>query len=322
MEEQLARRELALGRPVIDAGFHFAYRKQDLANETSDAEDGASLGQQSTQQTDGISAGYGRRGYEAVIGDLWLKARFEKVRIEMEAALHYGSLESTLRDSASDYQNLRDRRDNGWGIRQFGIAAETEWTTLEDKLRFGFDFGFATGDSDVASLAPIVSGSSGSSLDRQLTLDRNYSTFAFHPGYRVDLILFRNLLQRVAGAYYFRPSVEYDFYRDPEGQRAGAGLAVIWSRASEPVQTPGHEPDLGVELDFDLHYQISSGAVSFDPREMGGFYTSFQYGLLIPLGGLGYLPGEVQQYSVLNPDEDALDVSPAHVARWYFGVMF
>jgi hypothetical protein len=321
LEEQMARRDLALGRPVIDAGFHFAYRKQDLANETTDPEKGASLGQQSTQQTNGVSAGYNRRGYEAVIGDLWLKFRFDKVRIELEAALHYGSLENTLR-SASDFTNLRDRRDDGWDIRQFGFAAETEWTTLEDRLRLGFDFGFATGDDDVASLRPIVSDSSGSSLDRQLTLNRNYSAFSFHPGYRVDLILFRNILQRVMGAYYFRPSVDYDFLYDAAGQRAGAGLAVIWSRASEPVQSPGHAPDLGVELDFDLHYQLSNGGVSPDPRDMGGFFTSFQYGLLVPLQGLGYLPGEVQSYAERTPGATPLETTPAHIARWYFGVLF
>jgi uncharacterized protein (TIGR04551 family) len=320
MEEQMARRDLALGRPVIDAGFRLAYRKQDLANETTDPDDGASIGQQSTELIDGVSAGYGRRGYEAVVGDLWLKFRFDKVRIEAEAALHYGSLESTLRDAASDYQNLLDRRENGWNIRQFGIATETEWTAIEDRLRLGFDFGFATGDDDVASLVPQVSASSGSSLDRQLTPDRTYSAFSFHPGYRVDLILFRNLLQRVTGAYYFRPSVDYDFYSDPEGQRAGAGVAVVWSRASEPVQAPGHEPDLGVELDFDLHYQVSNGEVSMDVRDMGGFYTSFQYGILIPLAGLGYLPGEVGAYEALTGQ--TLETEPAQVARWYFGVMY
>ena len=64
------------------------------------------------------------------------------------------------------------------------------------------------------------------------------------------LILFRNILTRVQGAYYFRPSVDYDFIRDTNGQQLGGGAAVIWSRASEFIQTPGHERDLGIELDL------------------------------------------------------------------------
>ncbi len=59
------------------------------------------------------------------------------------------------------------------------------------------------------------------------------STFRFHPDYRVDLIFWRNIMSRVEGAYYFRPSVDYDFLRHPDGEKFGGGAAVIWSRASE-----------------------------------------------------------------------------------------
>jgi hypothetical protein len=51
-------------------------------------------------------------------------------------------------------------------------------------------------------------------------------------------------------AYYFRPSVDYDFIRKQDGQKLGGGAAIIWSRASEFVQTPGHKADLGIEIDL------------------------------------------------------------------------
>ena len=317
MDNQLAAQRLARGLPVVDAGLYLSYQQQELAQETIDPAASASLGQQSSN----INQGFVRRGYEAVMGDLWLKLRYRKVRVEVEGAFLYGSVENTLRDQESDYDNLRDPLADGWTIRQFGIAAQTQWNTLEDRLRLGFGFGYATGDDDVASLAPSQSASSGSSIERQLTLDRTYSTFRFHPDYRVDLILFRNILRRVQGAYYFRPSLDYDFLRDPDGQRVGGGAAVIWSRASEPVQAPGHAPDLGLEIDLKLFYQISPGNLRADVEEMGGFYTAVEYGVLFPLDGLGYLPGEVDRYATAGTDT-ALDVDPAQIARWYLGIMF
>src|SRR5690606_32138489 len=130
--------------------------------------------------------------------------------------------------------------------------------------------GYATGDPDVEGIQPP-----GQGLQPQLTSDRNFSTFRMHPDHRIDLILWRNIYQRVQGAYYFRPSVDYDFIREKNGQKLGGGAAVIWSRASEFVQTPGNARDLGIELNFQVYYQAKDGALNDDPSKMGGFFTSF-----------------------------------------------
>ncbi len=336
-EEQLARRDLALGNPVIAAGAYFAYQQQEIANESTAAEAGASLGNSPRDQ----SGGFVRRGYEAVFGDIWLQLRYRKFRVELEAALLYGSIDNTLATD-SDFSNVRNSRDDGWTIQQFGIATEMDYSALGDRLRLGFGFGYSTGDDDVVSLQPTSSQSSASAVERQLTLDRTFSTFRFHPNYKIDLILFRSLLTRVQGAYYFRPSLEYDFFTDGcvqregrgpcpgeastdpleagGGQRAGAGLTAIWSRASEPVQAPGHEPDLGVELNLKVYYQLTPGYVGYGVGEMGGLYTSLEYGVLFPLPGLGYLPGQQTAYAAATGDE--LSVSPANTLRWYIGVLY
>jgi hypothetical protein len=47
--------------------------------------------------------------------------------------------------------------------------------------------------------------------------------------------------------------VDYDFLRHADGQKLGGGAAVIWSRASEFMQAPGHKRDLGIELDLQLY---------------------------------------------------------------------
>jgi uncharacterized protein (TIGR04551 family) len=318
VDDQLTRYKLSKGLPVANGGAMFVYNKQQLAQESIDPDEGIAIGQPVNQVTDGFV----RRGYEALTGDMWLQFLYDKLSFEVEAAIKFGSVENTLRDNDSDYDNLLDPAQDGWKIRRFGIATETEWRAVEDRLRLGFKFGYATGDDDVASLQPLTADNSASSLEPQLTLNRTLSRFDFHPDYRVDLILFRNILTRVSGAYYFRPSVDFDFYRNPDGQRIGASTAVIYSRASQGVQAPGHQNDLGVELNLRLYYQLSPGRLHHDVEKMGGFFTAIDYGLLLPLGGLGYLPGQESAYSAANPSEDPLGIAPAQIARWYLGVMF
>ena len=53
---------------------------------------------------------------------------------------------------------------------------------------------------------------------------------------------------------------------------------------------------------------------------MGGFYTMLQYGVLFPLGGLGYLQGESTGPAV--PQNVNFDLSTAQTVRLLLGVMF
>jgi uncharacterized protein (TIGR04551 family) len=228
-----------------------------------------------------------------------------------------GSLENTqTTPGGSDYIAPNGIGSNGWKVRQYMLATQTELKAVEDKLRLQFGFGWASGDPDLddGSIAPRAL-----QLQPQRTYDRTFSMARFHPAYNVDLILFRNILSRVQGAYYFRPSVDYDFIRSLNGQKVGGGAAVIWSRASEFVQAPGHKRDLGVELDLSLYYQSKDGSLNDDPEKMGGFYTMIQYGVLFPLGGLGYVPGEV---ALARNNGVTLDTGAAQILRWYVGIMF
>jgi uncharacterized protein (TIGR04551 family) len=303
----LQKLELAKGQFVLNGGAYFVYRAQDLDNATTEPDRSQSLGQSALN----VKQGYVRRKAEAFIPDLWFQFLYEKFRLEAEAVMILGTIENISRvPETSDYKNDFDPNNKGWKIQQFGMAAEADYKALEDKLKVGLGFGYSTGDKDVESLAPPRQG-----LQPQLTTDRNFTTFRFHPDYRVDLILFRNILSRVQGAYYLRPSVSYDFTRDKNGQRIGGNAALIWSRASEFIQTPGHQADLGLELNFGLYYQAKDGTLNDDPDKLGGFYTSLQYGVLFPLGGMGYLAQE----KALN---DALTNQTAQMVRWYLGVLF
>lgn len=308
---ELAKLDLAKGIPVVNGGAYVVYRQQSLDAQTP-------LGA-TPQQVSNLLV---RREAQAVIPDFWFQFLWGKFKFEAEAAFVWGGIENTnVQDVGAnnfDDPNGTDPGDpdddDGWNIRQFGFTAAGEFRAFEDKLRIGLGGGYATGDDDVEGLVPPAEG-----FDAQLTRNRTFSTFRFHPDYRVDLILFRNILQRVQGAYYLRPNVEYDFTRDQDGQRIGGGAALIWSRASQFVSAPGNSPDLGLELNFKLYYQAKDGSLNDDLDKLGGFYTQLEYGVMFPLGGLGYLPGEERE---LTEDGNPADISTAQTVRWYLGILY
>jgi uncharacterized protein (TIGR04551 family) len=291
---ELQRLKLARGDVVVNGGLYTTYRKQLLDVK---AGENPITSERNPDQNNGFE----RRGAEAIIPDAHVQLLFNKLRLEAEFASVWGSLENSPA-SANVSNPIK--------LRMWGLATQAEFRAVEDKLRIQFGHGWASGDPNVEGLAP---GSNG--LQPRLT-DGAISTFRFHPAYYVDYIFFRRILTRVQNAYYFRPSVEYDFIRNPNGQKFGGGAAIIWSRASEFVQTPGNKRDLGVELDLQLYYQAKDGNLNDDPNKMGGFYSALQYGVFFPLGGLDYLKGE--QSSTLAD----WSTSTAQTVRLILGVMF
>jgi uncharacterized protein (TIGR04551 family) len=300
MNPELQRLSLSRGDVVINGGLYTSYRSQIL---DVTATRGTATTPITPTDTSAVNNGLERRSAYLLMPDPWLQILWRKFRFEAEFAAVIGSIGKT-----PDSANVNNSVD----VRQYGLTTQTEFKAIEDKLRLQFGFGWASGDPWVQSLAAGPNG---------LPTEQNggqgpISTFRFNPDYRVDLIFFRHLLSRVEGAYYFRPSVEYDFLRNANGQKFGGGAAVIWSRASQFEQAPGHKRDLGVELDVSLYYQAKDGSLNDDPTKVGGFYSMLQYGVFFPLGGLNYLPGEG---SNTGPN---LDLSAAQTVRLFLGVAY
>jgi uncharacterized protein (TIGR04551 family) len=287
---------LAHGDLVINGGLYTVYRSQDL-----DYTPGQN--NMTTSYSTALNNGLELRGARALIPDLWFQALWRKFRFEAELASIYGDIEQ-LPTYTSVTSPIK--------VREYGLATQTEWNGIEDKLHLNFGFGWASGDQWQKALNPGANG-----LQPELNTYGPISTFQFHPDYRVDLIFFRQILGRVEGAYYFRPSVDYDFLKDKNGQKFGGGGALIWSRASEFMQTPGNKRDLGVEMDLQVYYQSKDGSLNDDPSKMGGFYALLQYGVFFPLAGLNYLPG--QQNLMYTPD---YSVGAAQTVRLVLGIMF
>src|SRR5580692_3388893 len=281
---ELQRLQLAHGDVVLNGGLYTKFRSQTLDVATGQTP--------LTIDTTSANNGLEDRQAWAFTPDLWFQTLWGKFRFEAEAAYIWGeigNLPPTQIQSATNPTNL--------DIRQFGVATQTEFKAFEDRLKLQFGFGWATGDPWAYNTS-VGPNPTQSAINPAPSNPNEYqgapymSTFAFHPDYRVDLIFFRNILSRVEGAYYFRPSVDYDVIHRANGEKFGGGVAFLWDRASEFIQTPGHHRDLGLEADLQVYYQSKDGSLNDDPSRVGGFYSALQYGVFFPLAGLDYLPGE------------------------------
>ena len=111
-----------------------------------------------------------------------------------------------------------------------------------------------------------------------------------HPNYRIDRILFREIIGTITDAFYLRPHASLTLVEHPSG-RLKLSLAGIFSMALEASSTPGNDALLGLELDPTLSYENDEG-----------WSIVAGYAVLFPFGGLS------------NPDL-GLDAQPAQLFR-------
>jgi uncharacterized protein (TIGR04551 family) len=299
LEPEAQQGALLRGESVFNYGAYFIYRDQLLQrNFEVDSTDRDGDGDKD-DRVPSETQPYARFDQTQYIPDLWLQFLWEGLRLELEAAYVAGALEGgcpVLKGTNNEYfkdasevpasqpgGGTNERSATGrCKFRQLGVALELEYRLFDEKLGIHFASGLATGDANARGLA----ATNDPSLQRARNEDDandTISTFQFHPDYRVDLLLWRTLMRRVAGAYYFKPGVSYDFIRDPYGQQAGGRFDVIYSRASSPKQAWGQSGNLGLELDVSLYYRSEDG-----PDILDGFYGLVQWGVLFPFKGLGY----------------------------------
>jgi len=100
--------------------------------------------------------------------------------------------------------------------------------------------------------------------------DRTVDNFRFHPDYRIDQVLFREIIGTVTDAFYVRPHARATLLTVGNG-KLEAIAALIASWAVEAASTPSGERALGIELDPELRYASKDG-----------FALTLAYGLLLP----------------------------------------
>jgi uncharacterized protein (TIGR04551 family) len=213
------------------------------------------------------------RGFSAFAGSAWGRLTLPFGRVEIEAALLGAHIEqATLVPGAL----VRDPIDSlAWGA-----ALESDFHPFGDAVRLGFDAGIASGDPAPGfgafpkANAPAPAPGDLDGAQALPGRDNRVDNFRFHPSYRVDRILFREIVGTVTDAIYLRPHVAGTLWRHPKGALT-VGVAGIVSFAMEANSAPGGESPLGVELDPTLAYASDDG-----------FHASLEYAVLFPLDGL------------------------------------
>lgn len=217
-------------------------------------------------------------GTSAHQADLWMRYRTKRLRLELEAAAVYGSMDN-VRIGAVDVGPV--------DLRQYGAVLQGDYRFLDGRLTFGVELGAASGDKTpgmgnrpergLPTPGSIDGSQVGTSLSTGSVYDKAIRNFRFNPAYRVDLVLWREILGNVTDAWYLKPALRYDVL-DGLSLRA----ALVYSQAIYAESTPStnHRP-LGLELDTGVHY--ASG---------DGFHLWLDWGILQPLDGFNYAPGE------------------------------
>lgn len=292
MEPLAQQKRLARGKWVINGGAYFIYRSQFLSTA------GAPL----LGTAADIESAFVRRDAKVYMPDGWLQVLWKDLRLEIEFAGIFGQIQNI---SPTEFPPTAEG--GKFKLRQWGFAFEGEYRFLGKKLGVFLNGGAASGDPDVVGLSQYED------LATQPVGQKIVSNFSFHPDYRVDLILWRRIMGRIAGAYYLAPAISYDIIRSDFGRVLGARLDFIYSRAMYQQQTYSSEPNLGAELDVAIYYRTEDG-----PKFTDGFFASAQFGILFPLNGLKYL--EVD--GVREPGTEGLGISRAMTLRLILGIEF
>jgi hypothetical protein len=164
-----------------------------------------------------------------------------------------------------------------------------------------------------------ATASDGGAAGQQATWERarrtdTISTFRFNPNYRVDLILWRNILQQVSGAYYFKPGISYDFIRNSFGQLLGLQARLHL----QPRHGARSRPGATARTSASKSTRASTTGARTVPELTDGFFAMLQYGVFFPMAGLGYLKDDgVSQVAGGNPD-----LSNAQTLRIVLGVQY
>ncbi|MEZ4223175.1 MAG: TIGR04551 family protein [Polyangiaceae bacterium] len=212
------------------------------------------------------------RGYTATAADLWLRWVGPGIRVELEGAY----LDAKI-DQPSLIPGLVVRK--AATSKQFGMALQSEFGKRESAVGGGIDAGYASGDAapgfgafpKVGAAAPVKGDLDGAQA--RPPFDNTVDNFRFHPDYRIDRILFREIIGTVTDAMYLRPHGRVTLLDTPTGT-LGFDVAVIASRAAEASSTPSGEAGLGVEFDETLAY-----------RSHDGFELALEQATLFPLAG-------------------------------------
>ena len=289
--ESQARARLEAGQTVFNYGVHLTYRWQ--RNDPVDFY-GQPFTEESVTKPTSTNTGYVARNAQMWTPDIWAKFERGNLRIELEASGIIGNI-SNVAQSGADATT--PGKNQGIGIMQFGGVLQGEYKLLDGALSIQAEVGFASGDDapgfgnyprrkvagadnitqpgdiDGPQYACPNTGYNGGCTDSMI------KNFRFNRDYRIDMLLFREILGGVTDALYLKPTVKY---RIADGFTAWG--SVIYSRAVYMQSTPSYHVlgDGKKQGDSNLGFEINLGA-RYETED--GFFGELRWGILFPLGG-------------------------------------
>jgi uncharacterized protein (TIGR04551 family) len=264
-------KDFAAGKPVYDWGFYNAITQQKISSDRllqGTGAAGTSPGLQGAAYDDYTIV---PRGAFFWTPSLWGKLRMQPrpgltFRLEAELAMTYGWVDHVL-SAAEDEKSRKD-------FLSFGGALEADVDVGRNRVQLyaGAASGGNTlgvfGVNDGHILAPPGAGS-WNREHASLYRTKDIHHFVFNRDYRVDSILFREIIGSITNAFYFKPAYDRVFLEEGDW-KVGGGLSLLAAFACIPEGTPGGKRPLGVEGGLDLwmkwsrHLTIrADGAVLF-----------------------------------------------------------
>jgi uncharacterized protein (TIGR04551 family) len=196
------------------------------------------------------------RGYQAAVFNAWFRLQGPTFKVEAEGGVLVADVaQASLLPGAL----LRDRVQS----LQAGGAVETTIGAPGSVFVGGLNLGAASGDPAPGFGAYPAAGSTarageldGPQVD--LPRDRRVDNFRFHPDYRVDRILFAELVGTVTDAWYVRPWAKTRLL-EFRSYELHLNADATFSRAIYASSTPGNDAALGMEVHAALTWASKDG---------------------------------------------------------------
>jgi uncharacterized protein (TIGR04551 family) len=281
------RRKLERGETSVNYGAFYEYTT--LASVFRGATDAFPLDSQAAVPTVGVDQVVHRGEYDHQ-ADLWLRIRSPRFQLEFEGTYLYGHINNPTMDSnygSVDTTRPLNGREVPILLRQYGAALRTSYQVSPNKVTLGFELGLASGDNApgfgnrpwMANTDQSKAANNAVFEGTQYNLfagDHDIRNFRFNPGYRPDLIFWRDIMGQVTDAWYAKPSLRVDVLNG-----IAWDVAAVFSQALSKRSTPSANPDTGMAGSSLLGVEADT-KVTLSTEE--GFSTWLAAGVFQPLG--------------------------------------
>ncbi|OJT16895.1 TIGR04551 family protein [Archangium sp. Cb G35] len=291
---QQVRAKLDNNQGVLNYGLHFSWRTQRYSPARDES------GQVQPGQ-------FVPRGASLYIPDVWLRYEERNFRVELELAAYLGQINGLAQTAAqANDPSFNQTLD----VMAFGGAAVGEYRLLNGQLNLQMELGFASGDRAPGFGAyPGIPGTGENGATQPGNVegpqfrcgtggcsDNTIRNFRFNRAYRVDSILWRELVGTVTDAVYVKPTIRYTLT-----QGFDVFGSAIYSQSIYSESTPSStERMLGIETNLGARYETEDG-----------FVARVDWSVLFPLNGLN----ETNVNS-------RVELGTAHAVRGTLGIRF